>query len=68
MTTDHAVRLVHRPTDPLLLRQAAVELMHRGLTLADAAHAVGLSPVALDRLLAAEDDELPPGRCQACED
>lgn len=49
MTTDPRTR--HRSDDPVWLRLAAIELMRHGLTLADAAHAIGLTAPALDSLL-----------------
>lgn len=53
MTTDRRTR--HRPTDPALLRRAALELMLRGLSLQDAAAAIGMTPQALNQLLDIEE-------------
>lgn len=54
MTTDMTrdPRTRHRPDDPTLLRKAAIELMRYGLTLTDAAQAIGMTARALDTLLA----------------
>lgn len=48
----HDPATVHRPADPALLAREAEKLLALGLSVADAAHALGLSPRALADLLA----------------
>ncbi len=47
----------HRPTDPALLAREARHLLGLGLSIPDAAQALGLSPAALAQLLAEPDDD-----------
>jgi len=49
-----ALAVLHRPTEPAALRQAALDLVSQGLTVTDAAVVLKLSPPAVAALLGAE--------------
>lgn len=65
---DHrALAMLHRPTDPALLRREAVKLLALGLSLEDAAHALQIPAPALWQLLGDYDTAShQPDECSPC--